>query len=276
VGTTEPEPELPPLTVEETERIIGRIAPAVDEHHLVLIGGQAIALWRAQLAAYLPPDEHTVASRDVDFQGSREALGAVARLLEGRSRIPSFDNHTPLAGIVVFRDSDDHERQLDVLPQPHGLNGEAVAKNAPDFEIPQQGGGNLRIYVMHPVDVLRSRVANSALPNKQTERAADQLAAAIAIVPAYGRMLLDHGADPRLVTNMNEAVFRLAHDDSRAMRLYIAGKADVAAAVLDDQRLPQVHREARLPQLRAQLTTERERHAGRAHAPGPELPSPQG
>ena len=88
-------------------------------------------------------------------------------------------------------------------------------------------------------------------------------------------MLLDCGADPRLVTNMNEAVFRLAHDDSRAMRLYIAGQEDVAAAVLDDQRLPRAHRETRLPQLRAQLATERERHARRALSPAPEPPSSQ-
>lgn len=125
------DPELPPLSVQETERIIGRIASVVDEQQLVLIGGQAIALWRAQLAAYLPAGVHTVTSRDVDLQGSRDAIDAIARLLGGRSRLASFDEHTSLAGVVVFVDADGYERQLDVLPRPFGLDGAAVARNAP-------------------------------------------------------------------------------------------------------------------------------------------------
>lgn len=67
------DPDLPPLSVPEAQRIIGLIASVVDEQHLVLIGGQAIALWRTQLAAYLPEGEHDVTSSDVDLQGSRDA-----------------------------------------------------------------------------------------------------------------------------------------------------------------------------------------------------------
>lgn len=262
MAAPDPGSELPPLSLDEAERIISRIAPAVDEHRLVLIGGQALALWRAQLAAYLPAKEHTVASRDIDFQGPRDALRNLAALLGGSARPTRSGERTLHAGLVVFRDSAGHERQLDVLSQPYGLRGESVAKNAPDLQLVGPPG-QVTVYVMHPVDVLRSRVANSTLPNKQTTRADEQLAAAVAIVPAYGRMLLDHGADPRLVTNMNEAVFGLAHHNHQAIRLYLSGKADVAVAVLDDSRLPEAHRTVRLPQLRAQLATERERYSKR-------------
>ena len=162
----------------------------------------------------------------------------------------------------------------DVLPRPFGLDGSAVAQNAPLLHLHADSALQIGIHVMHPVDVLRSRVANSALANKQTERAARQLDAAVAIVPAYGRMLLDHGADPRLVTNMNESVFRLAYKDARALRLYLSGTADVAEAVLDDPRLPAAHRETRLPQLVRQLAAERGRlaNSGLSQAPGPQSP----
>lgn len=258
------DPELPPLSVQETERIIGQIASVVDDQQLVLIGGQAIALWRAQLAAYLPAGAHTVTSRDVDLQGSRDALEEIARLLDGRSRLASFDDHTPLAGVVVFVDADGYERQLDVLPRPFGLDGAAVARNAPLLHLRPDIGRGAKVRVMHPVDVLRSRVANSALADKQTERAAQQLHAAVALVPAYGQMLLDHGADPRLVTNMNESVFRLAYKDARALRLYLNGTADIADAVLYDVRLPEAYLSTRFPQLRRQLAAERKRLANRA------------
>lgn len=104
---------------------------------------------------------------------------------------------------------------------------------------------------------------------------AQQLHAAVALVPAYGSMLLDRGADPRLVTNMNEAVFRLAHKDARALRLYLTGTADIADAVLYDVRLPEAHLSTRLPQLRRQLAAERKRLAARALSQATEPPSPR-
>jgi hypothetical protein len=46
VAPSEPDTRPPPLTILETRRIVGRLDRAADEHDLVLIGGQAIALAR--------------------------------------------------------------------------------------------------------------------------------------------------------------------------------------------------------------------------------------
>jgi len=40
--------EVPPLTLKEAERIIARLEEVVRDDKVVLIGGQAVALWVAQ------------------------------------------------------------------------------------------------------------------------------------------------------------------------------------------------------------------------------------
>lgn len=62
------EDELPPLSLDEAARIIARLEEVVTRHEIVLIGGQAVALWGAQLMDYLPTQDDPVTSRDVDFQ----------------------------------------------------------------------------------------------------------------------------------------------------------------------------------------------------------------
>ena len=174
---------------------------------------------------------------------------------------------------MTFADSDGYEREVDFLPKPHGMRGAYVARNAQEIEIRSPAGPPTRLYVMHPLDVLYSRVANSDLPEKQTQRARNQIAAAIALVPAYGRHLLDLGGLPRDVVNMNNTVFGLANQhNKRAMRLYFEHNLDVAQAVLDDERLPALHRDQELPELRAQLATARERYT--PHASAPDAASP--
>ena len=46
----------PPLTVEEAARILGRMEEVVAAKDVVLIGGQAVALWAARLSDFLGAD----------------------------------------------------------------------------------------------------------------------------------------------------------------------------------------------------------------------------
>jgi hypothetical protein len=39
------ETELPPLKIDETERIIARLEQVVRDRRVVLVGGQAVAIW---------------------------------------------------------------------------------------------------------------------------------------------------------------------------------------------------------------------------------------
>lgn len=61
--------EPPPLAADEAERLVALVAPAAAQHDLVLIGGQAVAFWQAQLQEYLPAAYRAViASKDLDFE----------------------------------------------------------------------------------------------------------------------------------------------------------------------------------------------------------------
>lgn len=43
------EAELPPLKIDETERIIARLEQVVRDRRVVLVGGQTVAIWTSKL-----------------------------------------------------------------------------------------------------------------------------------------------------------------------------------------------------------------------------------
>jgi hypothetical protein len=62
---------------------------------------------------------------------------AVDRLetIGGRSRVPSFDHHTPLTAVVFFDDDAGIERRIDFLVAPLGLDSRDVRDTAVEIEI---------------------------------------------------------------------------------------------------------------------------------------------
>ena len=93
----------------------------LSERSVVLIGGQAVAIWVAQLEDKVGSvSASQVASRDIDFQGGQGEVQRAAELLGGRVRLPSFEDMTPITGVAIFVDSKENERYLDFLGQPTG------------------------------------------------------------------------------------------------------------------------------------------------------------
>lgn len=162
-----------------------------------------------------------------------------------------------MTGKAVFHDSDGYKRTLDFLAQPYGLEAEDVDETAIEIEVRTDDDHTIPLWVMHPERCLRSRVANSALPNKQTDLAWRQLARSIECVRAFGLLLLDMGEDARTVTRLNERVFELAYHDRRARSIYTEHGIDVMNALVHDGRLPKAHLEIRLPQMRRLMTGRR-------------------
>jgi hypothetical protein len=101
-------PEPPPLSVEEAQRIIARIEQVVEDQRVVLIGGQAVAIWIGQLQdrlqGLLTPEQ--AVSRDIDFMGNAADVQRAADLLGGRARITTWKDRTTLAGVAIFLGSD--------------------------------------------------------------------------------------------------------------------------------------------------------------------------
>jgi hypothetical protein len=69
-------------------------------HPCILMGGQAVCHWSRRYLASEPvlqamERETALLSKDVDFQGSRQAAIAFARALGTRARNPQFSIHNP-------------------------------------------------------------------------------------------------------------------------------------------------------------------------------------
>ena len=79
------EAELPTLKIEETERIIARLEQVVRDRRVVLVGGQAVAIWASKLEGRIADAlVDAVASRDINLLGNSSDLRQSAELLDAR------------------------------------------------------------------------------------------------------------------------------------------------------------------------------------------------
>lgn len=236
----------------------------VGNRDVILIGGQAVSLWVAQLEDRLAgTTAESIASKDIDFQGDSLAFKRATELLEGEGRVPGFDELPPLSGVAIFRDDDGWARHLDFLPQPYGLKRDEVVARAIEVTTTGPDDAGVIFHVMHPLHVLESRICNASLPSKQTDLAWRQLRAAIECARGFHLALLDladddeRGATARSVLKYNERVFQLATSNRPASRAILAQGIEIFDAVLVDDRLPRLFLERRLPQMRAAVAASR-------------------
>lgn len=248
----------PPLRLEEAQRIIARVEEIVRERRVVLVGGQAVAIWTAYLHRHLTDGLIAqVVSSDLDFLGNADDVQRAGKLLEGTVRVSRWEDRTTLAGVAM--DSDGHERRLDFMTSVYGMSSEDVRNTAIEIDLFIDENRQLPIWVMHPERCMESRVHNSVLANKQTDLAWRQLRASILCARAFSQLLLDERGDAgvRDVLSLNERIFRFAQED-RSSRLSLGRNIEVFDAVLDDERLPEKFRTIRLPQMQDRIRTLRQ------------------
>jgi hypothetical protein len=254
----------PPLKIDEAERIIARLEQVVRDRRVVLVGGQAVAIWTSQLQSRIADTLiEVVASRDIDLLGNASDLRQSAELLGARVRVAKWEDRTPLSGVAIFLDRDGHERRLDVLGSVYGMNSEDIRNTAIETELHVEDR-QVRVWVMHPERCMESRVHNSVLSNKQTDLAWRQLRASIPCARAFSQLLLDERGEAavRDVLKLNERIFRFAQED-RCTRLALERNSEAFDAVLDDERLPEKFRTVRLPQMQERIRVVREQQRER-------------
>jgi hypothetical protein len=132
----------------------------------VLIGGQALNFWAQyyDITVQLAEFGGSV-SKDADFLGTRKNLDAIKEAFGDSARKTPAPRRglTALVGSVQIRSSDAEFVNIDVIHKVHGLDTNHVIKAAAKVQV-----GDAFILIMHPLDVLESRVANLAqLRDKQ-------------------------------------------------------------------------------------------------------------
>jgi hypothetical protein len=254
------EAELPPLKIHETERILARLEEVVRDRRVVLVGGQAVAIWASKLESRIADAlVDTVASRDIDLLGNSSDLRQSAELLDARVRVAKWEDRTPLTGVAIFLDSEGHERRLDVMASVYGMNAEDIRQTAIEAELVIDEDRQVNVWIMHPERCMESRVHNSVLTNKQTDLAWRQLRASILCARAFSQLLLDERGEAgvRDVLKLNERIFRFAQEN-RCAKLATERGIEAFDAVLDDERLPEKFTTVRLPQMQGRIQTLRQ------------------
>ncbi len=126
---------------------------------------------------------------DVDFltqsPADKAAVRRLAVVIKGQTLFPNHRALTALVGQAFLELSADEYLNVDVIFKVIGLKAEDVRKRAIKVAF---GQGRSPFLVMHPLDVLYSRLSNLyKLPDKQNDKGRMQLALAIDVGRAFLR-----------------------------------------------------------------------------------------
>jgi hypothetical protein len=219
----------------------------------LLVGGQALAFWSDRLGVTRPRELVASVTADADFIGDSVLARDLGRQLGWDTWIPTLDDATPQTGKVTQRVRGSGVKQVDFLSGVVGLSTKDVVRRAAELDVPQIG----RIRVMHPIDVLDSRIANlDLLPEKRTPAGVAQASLAVEVTRAFLRVEVEQRGE-RAGLKLLERVAEIA-EDIAAVRVYLTHGIDPLLAVpLDAFRTTRALHRTRWPQIEAQVAGRR-------------------
>lgn len=211
----EPEPAVPDSPEEIPQDLLVQILIGAESLDSIVVGGQALNMWgehffhkaQGELRAYAP-----FQSKDIDFFGDATVAAELARILEADLMIPSRDDVvTPNSAAIRVGLRGKHYI-IDFLHSVAGLDTEVMRKRAQILKEPLAVRGGTRrdteVRLLHPVDVLISRIAGVTLLKRRDTGALRQLAAAPIVLREFIRIGGAQFNDPIFETH---GVDMLAH-----------------------------------------------------------------
>lgn len=227
----------------------------------VLVGGQAVAWWaeyyglKGRLAAIEEPTAMYV-SKDTDFAAKslqprelRPMVKRVASRLGGAAAF-KFPFGSLVVASVTYTDDEGEARTVEFLKGVYGVRGrERLFDEAVGFEASAELPA---FYVMHPVMLLESRVANVVdLEGYQSETSVLQARIAVDVLREWHRDQLRDGWSE--AKKGIERTLKLA-EHKRGVVIAAEHDVDVLAAIpADHVALPAQFREKRLASCRGRL-----------------------
>lgn len=240
------------LSPAEVRQILGLCSPEA-----VLVGGQALGFWADRYGVSRPPLLVPAVSADVDFIGGSALARKVGEALGWKWWVPALDDLTEQSGKVTYRMPDNSVKQVDFLFAVAGLTTTDVIRRAIEMRVPEIG----TLRVMHPIDVLDSRIQNLLLiPRKRNEMGVAQAQLAILVVGAFIQDEIRTRGERRAL-KLLERIVALAESPG-AIRIFIAYGIDPLAAIpIEDFRTTSSLHTKRWPQVTSHISEQRERAA---------------
>lgn len=250
-----PLPEIA-LTEDEIDQILHGC-----QDRAVLVGGQALAFW-AQHYAITPVGVLSAnVTSDVDFLGTAQVARELAQALKRqgwRFWLATMDDATAQTAKLSKRIEGQGIKQVDFLGSIIGLETERLKRHAVGLHLAD--GTHLR--VLHPLDVLESRLKNiAALPSKRDSQGIAQANLAIDITRAYLEQL-GRESRTRALLRAIERIARIALDQGLAPVFHDFSLNPLAAVPVET--VPsEKFQERRWPQLLTLVAEQRKSYAQR-------------
>ena len=237
-----------PLDVEDVRKILSICSPAG-----LLVGGQALAFWADYLQVERPESLVSGVTADADFIGDAALASTLGKRLGWQTWIPALDDSTPQTGKVTHRTESGGVKQVDFLSGVAGLTTKDLVRRAIEVDIPDIG----RLRVIHPLDVLDSRIQNlHLLPEKRNAAGIAQARLALGVARAFiAREVATRGE--RVGLKLLERIAEMAIDIAAVRVFLLYGIDPLEAVPLEQFRTTTALHTVRWPQIVAEVTRRR-------------------
>ena len=238
-----------PLTPEDVQKILSICSPRG-----LLVGGQALAFWADHLEVKRPANLVSGVTADADFIGDAVLARNLGKRLGWKTWIPALDAATPQTGKVSHRLKNGGVKQVDFLSGVAGLTTKDLARRAVEMEVPDIG----HLRVIHPIDVLDSRIQNlHLLPEKRTKAGISQARLSVDVARAFIRQEVAT-RNERAGLKLLERVAEIASDIAAVRVFLLYGIDPLEAIPLEDFRTTSALHKVRWPQIVAEVGEKRE------------------
>ncbi|BCJ08178.1 hypothetical protein PRtIB026_A21450 [Pseudomonas sp. RtIB026] len=228
----------------------------VTKHHLVIVGGQSLALWSRQyLIDELTGEEvGFVTSDDLDFIGKSSSIEHCQQALNIDFRKASIEDNTPNLAIGLYEWQKDKNLVVDILGEIAGVEEKVLLKNLSFIDLE-----GVAVAVIDPVTCVQSRLANLfALWQSNTHREAIRTKIAIRAANCFIREILVHDGY-RAAATIIRRVKKLALSDY-GKRVFVEYGIDIFSAIPHDPAIfPELYNIRERPKSVTQLEDLRRR-----------------
>lgn len=246
---------LPPLSVRDVAELLERSPRSRDA---ILVGGQALNVWAVH---YGLATQTAAVSDDIDFFGTRADAIAAGLDWGGDVNMPSLDDHTPNAAVVLV-EIHDSKRGIDFLDSILGVEAEELRRWAGLVR-----GRDYSFRVLHPLHVLQSQLENvyGALKRRDEEVGqyyVGRVKLSVQVVASAVEEMLE-AKRTRDALNAAERVARIARSRP-GLEAHRRDGIEVLAGIPIHRGWPGKFLDQRLAQIRAGVEAQLKKYGARA------------